>query len=123
VVAETGEAVVGASVSNVTIGSSTQTDENGNFELSGSVGNELRISMVGYSAKTVTVTGPQVNVTIVATDQNLDEVVVVGYGKQKKVNLTGAVAQIDSKVLQDRPVANATQALQGAVPNLNINFT
>src|SRR5690606_29692375 len=74
VVAETGEAVVGASVSNVTIGSSTQTDENGNFELSGSVGNELRISMVGYTAKTVTVTGPQVNVTIVATDQNLDEV-------------------------------------------------
>ncbi len=123
ITSETGEVVVGASISNISLGSSTQTDENGNFEISGSVGNELRISMVGFTTKTVTVTGSQMNVTIVASDQNLDEVVVVGYGKQKKVNLTGAVAQIDSKVLQDRPVANATQALQGAVPNLNINFT
>ncbi|MCX2453340.1 TonB-dependent receptor [Pedobacter sp. PLR] len=53
---------------------------------------------------------------------DLNEVVVVGYGTQKKVNLTGAVASIDAKTLEDRPIANITQGLQGASPNLNISF-
>ena len=52
----------------------------------------------------------------------LDEVVVVGYGTQKKVNLTGAVTMADGDVLEDRPIANVTQGLQGAIPNLNITF-
>lgn len=56
-------------------------------------------------------------------NQKLNELVVVGYGTQKKVNLTGAIAQVDAKVLENRPVANVTQALQGAIPGLNINFT
>ncbi len=55
-------------------------------------------------------------------NNSLNEVVVVGYGTQKKVNLTGAVSQVTAQVFEDRPVANVTQALQGAVPNLNINF-
>ena len=50
----------------------------------------------------------------------MDEVIVVGYGTQKKINLTGAVATIDNKILEDRPVARLSQALQGAVANLNI---
>src|SRR3546814_15159686 len=54
--------------------------------------------------------------------EQLDEVVVVGYGTQKKINLTGAVSQINSEMLEDRPVANISQALQGLVPNLNVNF-
>ncbi|UKJ06884.1 SusC/RagA family TonB-linked outer membrane protein [Solitalea lacus] len=52
----------------------------------------------------------------------LKEVVVVGYGTQKKVNLTGAISQIDAKGIEDRPVANITQALQGAAPNVNVSF-
>ncbi len=56
-------------------------------------------------------------------NQKLNELVVVGYGTQKKVNLTGAISQVDAKTLESRPVANVTQALQGAVPGLNITFT
>jgi outer membrane receptor for ferrienterochelin and colicin len=51
----------------------------------------------------------------------LDEVVVVGYGTQKKVNVTGAVSMVGSEVLESRPVANVTQALQGTIPGLNLN--
>ena len=52
----------------------------------------------------------------------MDEVVVVGYGTQKKANLSGAVAAVDGKVLQDRPITNIGQGLQGVVPNLNITM-
>lgn len=55
-------------------------------------------------------------------NQKLNELVVVGYGTQKKVNLTGAVSQIDAKTLESRPVSNITQAIQGAIPNLNVSF-
>lgn len=120
---EIGEAIVGATVVNVNTNASAQTDKNGDYELTGSSGEKLRISMAGYATKTVVISGSVQNVILIGSEQTVDEIVVVGYGKQKKVNLTGAVAQIDSKVLEDRPVANATQALQGAVPNLNINFT
>ena len=50
----------------------------------------------------------------------LDEVVIVGYGSQKKVNVTGAVSMVDSKVIESRPVSNVSQALQGVVPGLNL---
>jgi len=61
-------------------------------------------------------------VNLVLENRALDEVVVVGYGVQKKVNLTGAVSQVDGKIFMDKPVANVAQSLQGAVPNLNITF-
>lgn len=61
------------------------------------------------------------NVTLEDDNQALSEVVVVGFGTQKKVNLTGAVSVIDSKEIASRPVANATQALQGLVPGLQIS--
>ncbi len=54
--------------------------------------------------------------------QGLDEVVVVGYGTQKKVNLSGAVANVDGKVLENRPITNIGQGLQGVVPNLNVSM-
>ncbi len=53
--------------------------------------------------------------------KDIDEVVIVGYGKQKKVNLTGAVASVSAKQLESRPIANLGQGLQGLIPNLNIN--
>ena len=60
---------------------------------------------------------------LVEDTQTLDEVVVVGYGTQKKVNLTGAVEQVTSEVFDNRSVPNVTQALQGSIPNLNIQLT
>ncbi len=119
----TGEPIVGVSVRNVSTSASSQTNENGEFEISGSKGNQLRFSMVGYTPQTINIQEDYTRIVLEANNESLDEVVVVGYGKQKKVNLTGAVAQIDSKILEDRSVSNATQALQGAVPNLNINFS
>lgn len=55
--------------------------------------------------------------------QSIDEVVVVGYGVQKKANLTGAVATVSQKELKDRPVSNVGRALQGVIPNLNVTLS
>lgn len=117
-----GDAMVGVSITNTTNKQSTQTDANGAFTLAGAVGDELRVTIVGYKSQMIRAQETVLNIVLQEDEQALDEVVVVGYGKQKKVNLTGAVTQIDSKILEDRPVANATQALQGAIPNLNITF-
>ena len=65
----------------------------------------------------------ELTVTIREDTQKLDEVVVVGYGTQKKVNLTGAVEQVTSEVFDNRSISNVTQALQGTIPNLNISMT
>ena len=81
----------------------------------------LTITCLGYQTKTLNVgTSSQMTVYLDEDMQLLTESVVVGYGVQKKVNLTGAVAAVDSDELQDRPVASVGQALQGVVPNLNI---
>lgn len=62
-----------------------------------------------------------ISVTLKEDSQQLDEVVVVGYGSQKKVNVTGSVSMVDSKVIESRPVQNVSQALQGVVPGLNMS--
>ncbi len=101
------------------------TDLDGKFEivfpepLSGK--EEIRFSYIGFVDE-VRIVGKQAVFDIVLKDDNelLAESVVVGYGVQKKVNLTGAVSAISSEELKDRPVANVGQALQGVVPNLNI---
>ncbi len=71
--------------------------------------------MVGYESQKVTA-GDRRTLTIVMVknQQALDQVVVVGYGTQKKVNLTGAVSQVDAKTIADKPISNVAQALQGA---------
>ncbi len=119
----TGDPVAGASIANLSTGISAQTNAKGFFEIEGKISQELRISVVGFETQQLRIQSSSLEITMISADHSLDEVVVVGYGKQKKVNLTGAVTQIDSKILDNRPVANATQALQGAVPNLNITFT
>lgn len=103
----------------------TTTADDGTFQLAHSSGSNvvLTLSCVGYNTMDFKVSQAHSIVVVMQANSDLEEVVVVGYGTQKKVNLTGAVAQIDSKILDDRPVSNATQALQGAIPNLNINFT
>tara|TARA_R110002049_G_scaffold38978_6_gene120435 strand:- start:16350 stop:19847 length:3498 start_codon:yes stop_codon:yes gene_type:complete len=103
----------------------TQTDFDGKFSLD--VSNEnavLVISYIGYFTKEVSVAG-QSNIDVVLTENasSLDEVVVVGYGTQKKVNLTGAVSSVKmDEVLGDRPVSDAGKALQGSVPGLQITY-
>ena len=116
---EKGEALIGVSiqVKGTTIGNITDID--GNFMISSVPANsELVFSYMGYQTQTIAVKGNKViNVTLKEDSQALEEVVVVGFGTQKKVNLTGAVASVGSEVLENKPVANVGQALQGVVPN------
>lgn len=102
---------------------STKTDAQGHFKITAAVGSKLRFSSIGYVAQDVTVTSNTVNVTLVDDNQALEEVVVVGYGTQKKGNLTGAVASINIKeTMQGRPIADAGRAMQGSTPGLSVTI-
>ena len=100
------------------------TDENGSFTLRVPATEViLNVSSLGYETKLVTVPATQDKLTIYLSEDNMmiDETVVVGYGTQKKVNLTGAVGVVDSKQLEDRTSHNLSAMLQGSVPGLNIS--
>lgn len=119
----TGMTVIGASViekgnpSNGTI-----TDIDGNFTLKVPENATLVISYIGYVTQEVQVTpGKILNITLHEDNEMLDEVVVVGYAVQKKVNLTGSVSTVQGQDLEFRPVADATQSLQGLVPGLLVS--
>lgn len=101
------------------------TDVDGNFTLSNVPENAiLQISFIGYVTQEIKVSGKTTfRVLMVEDAKALEEVVVVGYGAQKKVNLTGAIGQIDSKVLESRPITSTSSALQGTIPNLQITNT
>ena len=101
----------------------TQTDVNGEFTIKTSDDAVLLISCIGYVEKTIPVNGQAKLEIVLAEDSELlSEVVVVGYGVQKKVNLTGSVSQVKMEdVLGDRPVINAAAALQGAIPGLSVS--
>ncbi|WP_374044379.1 SusC/RagA family TonB-linked outer membrane protein [uncultured Mediterranea sp.] len=116
----TGETVIGATVVVKGTTNGTVTGIDGDFQLSNvERGAVIQISFIGYQTVEVTWQGTPLQVTLKDDTQALDEVVVVGYGTQKKVNVTGAVGMVDSKVLAARPVTNVSQALQGTVPGLN----
>lgn len=99
------------------------TAEDGSFSLTVPEGDVvLEVSSLGYLTKKVSVAASKSFITVSLEEDNmtLNETVVVGYGTQKKVNLTGAITTVDSKELQDRASHNLTNMLQGAVPGLNI---
>ena len=119
------EPIIGASVLVEGSSNGTITDMNGDFSLKNvSKGNVLIVSYIGYQPQRLTINGNQTSFNIMLTEdtQTLDEVVVVGFGTQKKVNLTGAVATVDTKTLESRPVSSVSQALQGVMPGLNIDI-
>ncbi|MET4140566.1 TonB-linked SusC/RagA family outer membrane protein [Pedobacter sp. UYP1] len=101
-----------------------KTDENGNFQFKvPNADATLIFTYLGYKSQEMPVTQPgSMNITLLPVLADLTEVVVVGYGKQKKANLTGAVDAITSKQLENRPIANLGQGLQGLIPNLNISI-
>lgn len=119
----TGETVIGASVVVKGTTNGTITGLDGDFSLLGvTKGSILVVSFVGYQNTEVKWNGQPLTIVLKEDTKVLDEVVVVGYGTQKKANLSGAVAAVDGKVLQDRPITNIGQGLQGVVPNLNITM-
>ena len=124
VVDPNGEAVIGANVVVKGTTNGTITDMDGKFSLEVPEGATLEVSYVGYSNHEIKV-GNHTTLSIALKEDSeaLEELVVVGYGTQKKVNLTGAVEQVTSEVFDNRSVPNVTQALQGSIPNLNIQIT
>jgi TonB-linked SusC/RagA family outer membrane protein len=132
---ENGDAISGVSVQvksdSLKFKQAQQTNAKGEFSfarLLPQVGYELTFSSVGYKAQTVKnyVLKPGENASVIITLKSnasgLSEVVVVGYGTAKKINVTGAVDQISGKRLENRPIANIFQGLQGVSPGLNITY-
>ncbi|GAA4310136.1 TonB-dependent receptor [Mucilaginibacter gynuensis] len=119
-----GETLTGVSVVEKGKTTGTQTDANGNYTFTASGADAtLVFTYLGFIKQEVTV-GDRKAVDIVLKEDaaELNEVVVVGYGTQKKVNLSGAVDQLSAKALASRPISNVAQGLQGLVPNLNVTF-
>lgn len=121
VVDNVGEAVIGANiiVKGTSIG--TLSDIEGNFAIDAIKGSTIVVSFIGYTSQEVKVAGGFLTIRLENNMEMLDEVVVVGYGVQKKANLTGAIATVGAKELEDRPVTNVAAALQGKIANLNIS--
>ncbi len=114
--------VIGASIIVKGTTNGTVTDFDGNFELPEvNKGDVIQISYIGYQTQEIKYTGqPSLQVKLVEDSQNLEEVVVVGYGVQKKVNMTGSVSQVDSKALESRPIQNVSSGLQGMMPGVQV---
>ncbi len=121
---ESGEPLIGVSVSLKGTHTGAITGVHGNYSLKvPDLNGVLVFSYVGYKNKEVPINGRQnAKVIMEAGIASLNQLVVVGYGTEKKANLTGAVDQVGEEVFNDRPMPNVTQGLQGVVPNLNITL-
>lgn len=116
-----GDPVIGATVKEEGTNNGVISDIDGKFSIKVHSGAHLNVSYVGMLTKTIPVTEKSfLNITLTEDSKTLEEVVVVGYGTQKRVNLTGAISTVSSKDLIDRPASTATHMLQGKVPGLNI---
>lgn len=115
-----GEPLIGVSVKELNTDNGTITDAEGGFSLRTSRESMLEFSYVGYKTYTERATERHLRIILTEDLQALDEVVVVGYGTQKKVNLTGAVAAVGGEELVKRPVANTSTMLQGQMPGLRV---
>ena len=119
VVDSNGEPIIGASVivKGTVIG--VMTDVDGNFTIKAQNGATLEVSCIGYVTKTVAA-APGLTVVLEDDTKMLEETVVIGYGSVKRTDLTSAVASMDSKAIQDRPLARAEQALQGQLAGVSV---
>lgn len=116
-----GEPIIGASVVVTGTTNGTITDLDGKFLLSDvKAGTSLTVSYIGFATQTVKWNGTSLTVTLKEDNKVLDEVVVVGYGTQKKVNLTGSVASVSTDEIKDRVQSNVLSAVQGTVPGVTV---
>ncbi|MGS0526407.1 carboxypeptidase-like regulatory domain-containing protein [Zobellia nedashkovskayae] len=106
-------------VKGTTVG--TQTDFDGNYTIEASAEDTLIFSYIGYTEQSILVGNQSsINVSLVADSQELDEIIVIGYGSQKKSLVTGAITSIDSKALSNNTFTRAEQALQGRTPGVYV---
>lgn len=117
-----GEPIIGANVilkGDATVGSITDID--GNFDLSVPSNATLQVSYIGYNTQDVPIGNKSfLNITLKEDTETLDEVVVVGYGSQKKVNVIGSIASVDSKALESRAVPDVSNMLTGQMSGVTI---
>jgi TonB-linked SusC/RagA family outer membrane protein len=122
VTSENGTPVEGASIVNRNSGKGIATNNSGNFSISASLKNVLVISATGYTTQEIEVAGEtNLSVTLKTTNADLGEVVVVGYGTQRKKETTGAIASVKAADLTQTPVANVAQGLQSRVSGVQIS--
>lgn len=121
VIDASGMPIIGANIMVKGTTNGTITDMDGKFVLNVPDGAVLQISYIGYTNQEIKVGNKsELSITLKEDTETLDEVVVVGYGTQKKVNLTGAVVSITAKTLADRPISNVSQGLQGMAPGVTV---
>lgn len=109
-----GNPVIGASVAILGKSAATRTDANGQFSLQAETGDVLHVTAIGYSLTEQAVDASSVyRITLLESQEELEEIVVVGYGTVRKRDLTGSMASVGSEAMKDRPVANIGEALQG----------
>lgn len=124
VVTKDNEPLPGVTVTEKGTTNGTTTNDEGVYTINVSNSEAVLVfSMLGFEQQEKLV-GTQGEINLILTEHvsEMDEVVVVGYGEQKKVNLTGAVSEIGAEAFEDRPVTQLTQALQGQIPNVNVVF-
>ncbi len=121
VVGANNEPIIGASIMEVGTTNGTVTNIEGEFSLTVPLGSQIQISYVGYQNQTTTVRNYNNVIINLSEDQQLlDELVVVGYGTQRRINLTGAVSTVSTRELEGKPIVNVVEALQGTTPGLII---
>lgn len=117
-----GMPIIGANVFEKGTSNGVITDMDGKYTISVGDNAVLVISYIGYVNQEIKPSGQTFLSTELMEDtQKLDEVIVVGFGTQKKVNLTGAVANVDSKLIQDRPITSVSAGLQGLLPGVTVS--
>ncbi|MBE8713774.1 SusC/RagA family TonB-linked outer membrane protein [Sphingobacterium hungaricum] len=117
---DAGNPIVGATIKLKSSTTVIVSGVDGAFTINANLGDVLEISYVGYQTAEFPITSASPTFTLQSSSEELDEVIVIGYGTTTRRSVVGAVDQISSKAIENRPVGNVTQALQGASPSLNI---
>ena len=118
---QNGEPVIGATIAVKGTKAKTVTDIDGRYEIQVINNGTLEISYIGFTTKEVATNGKtSINISLTEDVKSLNDVVVIGYGSQKKVTLTGAVSAITGDKLQERKVASLSNALQGTMPGVTV---
>ncbi|MBK8704303.1 MAG: SusC/RagA family TonB-linked outer membrane protein [Saprospiraceae bacterium] len=124
VVDESGISLPGVNVLELNTSNGTSTDVDGYYTLKVQANATIVFSFIGYVKLEVPINGQTtINITMVSDVTGLDEIVVVGYGTQKRSDVTGAVTSLNSEFLEDRPITNIEEALQGQVSGLSVSST
>lgn len=118
---ERGEPIIGANIVEIGTSNGTITDVNGAFSLTVQNQSILRVSYLGYLTQEIPIKNSlELNIYLKEDAEQLEEIVVVGYGSMKRVNISGAISTVDSKIFESRPTQNAAAALQGEIPGVII---